>query len=360
MKKIVVFIVVLLSLLLAVLFLLLNPHVTFAHEAYVLTREQFNQGLKTTNVNPLASLFDTSYFLITVIITISLVSLYTLVGIFSTTSLASKLDKYIKKGRVLGPLIVRLAISSSFFFAAQTNSILGPEISLSSLPYGELLRTVLYAISAMVFLGFFVEIAALIGLLIFGYITFYYGHYMLTYLNYFGELVALLIFGSRFLSFDKFLLGKKTIFSKLEKYRELEVPIVRILYGLALIYTAVNIKFLHPLIPVTVYNQYKLHDYFFNAPASFIAAGAGLSEFLIGFFIVLGLSVRLTVIISLIFITLSLLYFRELVWPHFMLYGISLSLILNAGDKLSLEHYLIPKAREFRLKVLSLVGFRQT
>ncbi|MGH7245319.1 MAG: hypothetical protein ACREGI_00105, partial [Candidatus Levyibacteriota bacterium] len=64
-----------------------------------------------------------------------------------------------------------------------------------------------------------------------------------------------------------------------------------------------------------------------------------LSEISIGLFILLGFAMRFTVLISLFFITLSLLYFHELIWPHIMLYGISFSLLINSGDVFTIDHY---------------------
>ncbi|MGH7246185.1 MAG: DoxX family membrane protein, partial [Candidatus Levyibacteriota bacterium] len=318
------------------LFLFVTP--VSAHEAYVLTRQEFLTGLAVNTPNPLGPLLDTSHLGITALITVCVGLSFFFVIFWAATPWASYLDKLIKKTKIIGPLIIRIAISASFFFAAASNCVLGPELSLSPVTGNVFILTVLFAISLMIFFGVFIEVAALIGLIIFFYITNYYGVYMITYANYFGELIVLLLFGSRFLSVDRMLFGKKLWFAKLEKYKTLEVPIVRILYGVALIYAGWTIKFQHQGLSIEVYNQYHLKD-FFHASAAFIAAGAGLSEISIGIFILLGFAMRFTVLISLFFITLSLLYFHELIWPHIMLYGISFSLLINSGDVFTIDHY---------------------
>lgn len=318
--------------------------VFLAHEAYVLSPQQFNEGLKIYSQNPFAPLLSSQFIKITAIITICVVIVYFLNLIWSTAPLAARLDKFIKRGKVFGPFIIRLAISSSFFFSALTNCVFGPEISLNVLPYGQFVRLILFAISFMFLFGIFTEVAALIGILAFFYAAFHFNFYMITYFNYLGELIVLFLFGLRFFSIDRFLFGSKILFQYLKKYVYLEIPIVRIMYGIALIYAGITIKFLHQNLTVLVYNQYNLQQ-FFHSSASFISAGAGLSEILIGVLIVLGLGQRLTVIVSLIFITLSLLYFKEMVWPHFMLYGISLSLIINSADEFTLDRKLVPFVR---------------
>ena len=323
------------------LFLFLFQTNSFAHEAYVLTRDQFQAGLKINSQDPFAPLIDPSHWQLFLTISVIVALSYFFVVLWSTTKISQKLDKLVRKLALFGPLTIRIAISASFFFSAMGNEILGPELSLKMVPGGEIIRILLFIISAMVLSGFLVELAALISFAIFIYITFTFGPYMATYLNYLGEIVVLLLFGSRILSLDNLFFGKKLWIKGVEKFKDLEIPIVRILYGLALIYAGYTIKFQHQILTVEVYNQYHLKQ-FFQETAQFIAAGAGLAEIMIGVFIVLGLVMRFTVIISLVFITLSLLYFRELVWPHLMLYGISLSLIANSADKFTIDRYFVP------------------
>lgn len=342
LKKIIV------TLLIGSFFLL--PTKAFAHEAYVLTRQEFARGLSINTPNPLSGLLDPAFLNITILITICVIAGYFLAILFATTPLASYLDKVIKKANVIGPLIIRVAISASFFYAGLANSVLGPELNLANIPEGMVVRFLLFLISFMVLSGIFTEVAAFLGLVVFIYIAKFYGLYMITYANYLGELIVLFLFGSRFFSFDKYFFGKKTWFKKIEKFRDLEVPVVRVMYGIALMYAGWNVKFMHQNLSIMVYNQYHLKD-FFHASASFIASGAGLTEILIGFFIATGFVMRFTVIISLTFITLSILYFREMLWPHFMLYGISFSLIINSGDKFTLDRYLVGWVRKIIYKL---------
>lgn len=316
------------------------PQQALAHEAYVLTRDQFQQGLLQATRDPLAPLLNPSMIGIFLCIGAVVALAYIFSFFLAAMPFTQIFDKVIRKAKAIGPLTIRIAISASFFYAAMFNSMLGPELSLIIVPFGQLIRFILFALSLMVFFGFFTELAALIGLLLFFSAATIFGWYMVTYANYFGELLVLLFFGSRFFSIDLFLFGKHAWNKTLEKLRNLEIPIVRILYGITLIYAGWTIKFAHQNLSISVYNQYHLIN-FFHAPAAFIAAGAGLAEICIGVFIVLGFGQRLTILISLIFITLSLLYFREMLWPHLMLYGISFSLFINSSDQFTLDRYIV-------------------
>lgn len=315
-----------------------------AHEAYVLPASEFDAGLHQYSTNPFGPLLDASHWQLFLFIAILAAVSYLLALWWSTTAAADALDRFIKKARVIGPLVIRLAISATFFYSAASNVILGPELPLAGLPAGGLIRFFLFLTSLMILTGTLTEIAAAIGIGMFAYISYHFGWYLITYTNYLGELIVLLLFGSRFLSVDRLMSGQRAWLDRLEKYKYLEVPIVRMLYGVALLYAGYSIKFAHQELTIEVYNQYHLAN-FFHASASFIAAGAGLSELIIGFFILLGFFTRWTVTISLIFITLSLIYFQELLWPHFILYGISFSLLINSGDRLAVDHYLVPWAK---------------
>ncbi len=334
----------LLSLFLAVSVGIILAPVALAHEAYVLPAFEFQAGLKTDAANPLAPLIDPQHLKVFITIGILVALSYLIIIIWSTTKFSDILDKVVRKAAVIGPLIIRIAISAAFFFSAQANVILGPELPLSQVPYGGAIRLFLFIASFMIITGTLTELAAALGIIAYFYVSSVFGFYMITYTNYLGELLVLFLFGSRFLSFDGLFFGQKRWIEKMSDYRFLETPIVRILYGVALIYAGYTIKFLHQGLTVDVYNQYHLGD-FFHATAQFIAAGAGLSELMIGFFILIGFSMRWTILISLVFITLSILYFRELLWPHLMLYGISFSLLINSGDKYTIDKYMVPWVR---------------
>ncbi|HZZ99692.1 MAG TPA: DoxX family membrane protein, partial [Candidatus Paceibacterota bacterium] len=312
-----------------------------AHEAYVLPASEFQPGLHVYSSNPFAPLIDPSHWKLFLLISALVAISYVLVLWWSTTNVSDRFDRLVKKAGVIGPLVIRLAVSASFFYSAMSNVILGPELPLAGLPVAGLFRFLLFLTSIMILTGTLTEIAAAIGIAMFIYVSHHFGWYLMTYTNYFGELLVLLLFGSRFLSVDRLVFGTKRWFQGLEKYKYLEVPIVRVLYGVALLYAGYTIKFAHQQLSIDVYNQYHLIN-FFHASAAFIASGAGLAELTIGLFVLLGFFMRWTVLISLVFITLSIFYFQELLWPHFILYGISFSLMINSGDKFTIDHYMVP------------------
>jgi uncharacterized membrane protein YphA (DoxX/SURF4 family) len=238
---------------------------------------------------------------------------------------------------------VRITIALALFFSALSNSFLGPELHIGAFPYAYLVRALLFAISGMIAVGFMTELAAFAGVIIFLGSLFVYGPYVLTYLNYLGELIVLSLFGMRMFSIDGYLFGSLKRFVSFERYGTL---IVRVLYGLALVYAAITVKLLHPDLTVTVVNSWNLTKFHWLFPSDplLVTLGAGIVETVIGLFIIFGFELRLTVLISLFYITLSLFYFRELVWTHLLLYGISFNLLLQP-ETFTLDHLFFEEHR---------------
>ncbi len=188
----------------------------------------------------------------------------------------------------------------------------------------------------MILFGFMTELAAAIGIGIFISAFLVFGTYMFTYSNYLGEFIVLLLFGMRAFSIDTYLFGPLRRFHNFEKY---ETLIIRIMYGFALIYAAIVVKLLHPDLTTSVVTTWNLTQFHWLFPSDplLVAFGAGIVECVIGLFIIFGFEMRLTVLISLFYITLSLLYFREMVWPHILLYGISFNLLVQP-ETFTLDH----------------------
>ncbi|HWC57734.1 MAG TPA: hypothetical protein VG621_02190 [Candidatus Paceibacterota bacterium] len=315
-----------------------------AHEAYVLPYDTFWEGMKQPwSGHAFDALKNPHNVHITIKIALSVIVLLVLNFFFRKSRLGARWSAFLERYAHLGPHFVRITIAIAFFFSAVSYSFLGPELHESLFPHAILIRIALFAISVMIAIGFLTELAALVGMVIFLYSFGIFGPYIFTYLNYLGELIVLFLFGMRVFSVDRYLFGRLRRFPLFEKY---ETVIVRILYGLALSYAAITVKLLHPELTVLVVNTWHLTQFHWLFPSDplLVTFGAGVVELIIGLFILVGFEMRLTIFISLFYITLSLLYFRELVWPHLLLYGISFNLIVQP-QVFTLDHLLLKKHR---------------
>lgn len=318
---------------------LILPTIAFAHEAYVLNDNFFWGELKKPiNFDALNALKDPNNVHITILIVSGTLLALALNFLFRKTKFGNKFNHSLERFSSYGPLFIRAAIAAAFFYSAISWSFLGPELSLHLMPFSNLLRILLFIASVCIAFGFLTEVAAVVSLIIFCLGFFIFGSYLNTYLNYLGEIIVLALFGMRKWSIDGILFGPSRHFQALKKY---DTTIVRVLYGAALIFAAITVKFLHPALTIQVINQWNLTQFHWLFPHDplLVTLGAGLSECAIGFFILIGFEMRLTILVSLFYITLSLLYFRELVWPHLMLYGISLNLLVQP-EIFTLDHLL--------------------
>lgn len=318
--------------------------IAFAHEAYVIPYQQFWDEMSRPFGQPSFHALAGENLGITIaIITAVLVGLI-LNFFFRQSRLGGKVHSFFERFAHYGPLLVRFALAAALFFSAYTNTFLGPELPLEILPFAILARILLFLASVMIAFGFLTELATLFVLGIFILASIVVGPYMVSYANYFGELLVLLLFGMRVFSVDKYIFGKLKHLKSLEKY---ETLIVRGFYGLALIYAAVTVKLLHPDLTLYVVNHYNLTQFSWLFPSDpfLVALGAGIVEIVIGLFIIIGFEMRLTVLVSLFYITLSLIFFGEQVWPHLILYGISLNLLVQP-ERFTLDHILFKHHRK--------------
>ncbi|MBI3619307.1 hypothetical protein HY213_04735 [Candidatus Peregrinibacteria bacterium] len=313
-----------------------------AHEVYVLTPVQVQEGLSTKI--DLMRVFDNPEDVRIFLEVTAAVLVLLVVNFLARHSQAGrKLHARLSALEPYGAVIVRVTIAASLFCSAATGSFLGPELSLAMLPLATVLRFVLFMLSGMLLLGIGTEIAAAVTLVLFGVAGWIFGWYMITYANYLGEILVLVLFGARRFSLDEQWIGSLKRFPELRRF---ESTIARVCYGIALCYAAITIKFLHPELTVMVANQYHLTQFHWLFPSDplLLTFGAGLAELAIGIFIILGFELRLALGISLFSITLSLLFFGESVWPHLMLYGISLRLFFGEErctvDQFADEHTL--------------------
>jgi uncharacterized membrane protein YphA (DoxX/SURF4 family) len=305
----------------------LLPINTFAHEVYVLTKDQVQEGFRD-HYNVFIAWKNIENIKLTLIISVCIGIVLVLNFLFRHSTLGHKLRSIVERGRVFGPLFVRLAVSLSFFFSALQWSFLGPELSLHDFPYGEIVRIVMFALSGMFFFGLFVEVASLIGLAIYILAFYQFGFYMLAYFNYLGEFIVLILFGLRVFSLDRVFFGPLNRLKEWEKYK---TTVVRICYGIALCFAAIYIKILNPNLTLAVVNEYDLTRFSFLFPQDplMVVLGAAMAEVTLGIFIIIGFQLRFAVLVTLFYLTLSLIFFREAVWPHLLLYGISFSLIFD-------------------------------
>ncbi len=313
----------------------LFPSVVSAHEVYVLSPSEVQTAINTPSVDPMSVVQDQ----------MTEFSLYALIGallvfciFFISISrwLEKKCDPFLMRIKKYAPLIGRMAMGLSFICAAYFGAIFGPELPLHAI-YGSMtpvVQVLLCIVGLFVIAGFEVQIAATIALVLYLVEVYYHGVYMLTYVNYLGEVSMLLFVGAGSYAIQKTKLSA-VVYRKIEHYGFLAS---RVLFGTALIFSSSYAKIIHSNLGLETVMKYHLTNYLHFEP-HFLVLGAGLVEITIGLFFIFGIEIRFTSVFLLFWLTLSLLFFGEVVWPHLILIGIPLSFFCYGYDQYSLEGY---------------------
>jgi uncharacterized membrane protein YphA (DoxX/SURF4 family) len=332
---------------LPLLFLLLClsfPHAASAHEVYVLTSSQIAHDLHDHSLNLLDaidspnSLFWFLFFMFFAIttLTISFFISFSKWGI-STTKLIEKYKRFAFP-------VIRVVFGISLLYSAHYQSLFGSELPVSQLIGGHMWEGIMDAAGILVILGLFTRIAAAVMLVLFAVSVLAFHEYMLTYINYLGEILVLLIAGGEGFSLDNVFFRRVALLAS-KSADAITVPILRISFGISLLYAALYVKFLNPALTYNVVHQYHL-DRLFHFEPLFVVFGMGCVELVIALLFLFGVNMRWNILFFAFWATLSLLFFGEAVWPHYILFGISIGLFLYGYDKYSLQKWLVNKTKK--------------
>jgi uncharacterized membrane protein YphA (DoxX/SURF4 family) len=314
----------------------LSVHFVSAHEVYVLDQQTISYDVSHPSPDPF-SLIATNPMQFSLA---ALFGIILVVGVFLISisrKVENAIDPLLMRAKRWAPLIARLTLGLSLIAAAYYHALFGPEIPFTSLvgSHAGLLQILVYIIGALIVVGLWVRESALVALVIFIISAVMYKMYMLTYVNYLGEIILNVILGGGAWSLDRHL--NRHSFSRLkEKIEPYAFPALRILFGISALYASWYAKLFHNTLALDTVTHYHLTNYF-HFSALFVVLGALIVETLIGLFFILGIEIRFTALFFLVFLTLSLFYFGEVVWPHLILIGVNLAFIFHGYDNYSLE-----------------------
>lgn len=258
------------------------------------------------------------------------------------------LDPLLSRLKPYAPAVARITAGAGFLSASYFQASFGPELPLAAMygAYAPAVALLFALVGVLMLLGFWTRAAALGALVLFGFSAYFHGTYLLTYANYLGVIVFVMLLGSHRLSVRSLTGWKERLFRSIrritDKFSYLAFPMLRITFGVSLIYASLYAKVLHNNLALQVVSlplaghQYPL-AYYLGFEPHFLVLGAAVVEILIGLFFVLGIEIRFTSLFLLFWLALSLLYFGEAVWPHIILIGIPIAFIMHGYDNLSLE-----------------------
>ncbi len=319
---------------------LLVPAIALAHEVYVLPKDVIAHDLTM----PPLQVFDiitahTGQFFFWMFI--CMWAIFTILAISISKPIERHISPLLDRLKPYAPLVARLTLGVAITASGYFGALFGPELPLADFlhPVSAHAATILLIVcGTLITAGLFTRISAAILMLFYLMMWQHYGTYMLTYLNYFGEMTITLIVGNATFALDKYFHHLyphmiHNIVAWLEKHSFL---LLRVAFGSSLIYASMYAKLIHAQLAIDTVTRYNLTNYFPFDPG-FIVLGAFCIELLLGLFFVFGIEVRFASLFLLFWLTLSLLYFGEAVWPHIILAGAAIAIFMHGYDKYTLQ-----------------------
>jgi uncharacterized membrane protein YphA (DoxX/SURF4 family) len=329
------------------------PFGASAHEVYVLTPTEIQSGI----ASPAYDMFATAEGNLGAFLGWGAIAVITVFLVFAVSiirPLERALDPYLLKYRKYAPAVARVTIGISFLAAAYYQATYGPELPLTATfgAFAPYVTALLVILGFLITLGISTRTAAFAALSMFTFAIVKHGSYMFTYTNYFGEILLLLFLGGHHGSVEgaiRWMEAPKHLFNRIsEALAPYSMLILRVSFGFSLFYASAYAKILHNNLALQVASlplaghPYSLAHYFGMEP-HFLVLGAAIVEIVIALFFIFGIEIRFTSLFLLFWLSLSLWYFGEVVWPHVILIGIPIAFLLYGYDKYSLEAYLFKR-----------------
>lgn len=112
---------------------------------------------------------------------------------------------------------------------------------------------------------------------------------------------------------------------------------------------------MHPIIIVEIEKQYHLSQigWLFPQDPLLISLGTGLAQITVGLFIIIGFETRLSAFLTLLLYVGSIIFFKEAVWPHYILLALAFYLVINNGGGFTIDEFVEKLKGKFLQKKLT-------
>jgi uncharacterized membrane protein YphA (DoxX/SURF4 family) len=310
----------------------------FAHEVYVLNKSEIARDQHDHGVNVWHALSSGHNLALFFMFAAVIGALFLLTIYLKSKPFFRKIGTAIDAATVFAPDIIRIAFGASLLFSASHGALFGPELPLHSFVFGKLIQALLWVSGTAIIIGLWSRVWSALMVIVWFVALLTKGPYILTYANYLGEALAIILLPLQRMTVDYIITDKQKA-NKMMVLSKYSMPVSRILFGLSLLYTAVSVKFMDTAISLDVVNHYHLTRFFPFDPL-FVVLGAGLIELTVSLLYIAGLLQRFTTIIFLVFMSLSLLFFKESVWPHYLLIALGVGIFLHKPDIWAADGYI--------------------
>lgn len=324
---------------LATLSVFLFPALASAHEVYVLDQPTIDAAMAAVSPNPFLAYFGNEYHFYFWAI-VSIVVVLTIAAVTFFRLFEKRCGPFLFRMKKFALPVARVTVGLCFIAFAYSGNLYGSELFLDRgfsdlAPYFQVLIAILGLLAVV---GYRTRIVGASMVLLYLGALYAYGTYILTYTDFLGAALLLMILGGGKFSLDEVLKLRATpaILSFTKPLQPYAFLLLRICFGWGVLFASVYAKYIHSQLALSVVTTYDLTRFFPFDPL-FVVLGALIIEFLAGLMILLGIAVRWTVLFLAMWLTLSLLYFQEFIWPHGILFGLAIAIFLHGYDRYTVE-----------------------
>lgn len=324
------------------------PSVASAHEVYVLPLDVIRDAMTNPSPNPFASYVGNEltffFWAFVAFVVVSTIAAATFFRLFESRLVPTlmRLKRY-----ALPVARVTAGLTTASFGVA--GALYGTEIPFESVFASATVPMQVFFVlaGAAITLGVWTRPFALLLALVYVYAGSVYGWYIFTYTDHIGLYLLLVVLGSGGFALSRTArINEPNAPSYIEHLRPLAFPMFRMLFGFGIMFASIYAKLIYSQLALEVVLRFDLTQYFPFDPL-FVVLGALIIEFLAGLMLFFGIAIRWTLLFLAFWLTLSLLYFQEMIWPHGILFGGAIALFLHGYDRFSLEgHFLKKRLRE--------------
>jgi uncharacterized membrane protein YphA (DoxX/SURF4 family) len=304
-----------------------------AHEVYVLDHNEITADMQS----PMPDFMDTINDHMGQFIKWGIIVAVIILAVFYlsvSTPIEKGLDPFLMKIKKYAPHIAQVTLGLAMLVSGYYHDLFGIELPIGHVfgSFENAVAIIFMIVGLMLIIGIYPRIAALITTAFFIALIIHIHTYMLNYFTYLGEALSVALFGGAHTLFAN--KKVKRFITKMihPRYHQYKFLMMRVFFGISLIYASLYAKLFHGALALDVVNKYNLTHYFPFDPL-FLVLGAMLIEILLGVFFIVGFEIRFTSIFFLVFLTMSLVFFGESVWPHIILIGTAITMFVHGYDR---------------------------
>ncbi len=324
------------KILFSLIFLVLSPTIASAHVGYILSEQEFKNasGSSTAIFYSVFSNYQNIVLMVGALLgALLLIALLRRSKYIKrmTTNLELKEMDY----KRVFPWIIRLSLGIALLGAGSSGVLISPSVQDSAFMFFQTF------LGFLLLTGFLLEIAIVltIGLFLFALAG---NFYLLGNLDFLALAIAFFLIGESRPGVDDLL--DLPCFCLLTKVKDFLPLILRIGIGGGMMFLAVYEKLQNPLTSLIIVEEFSLTS-IIPVSAEMWVVSAGLIEFAVGLFLLLGFYTRVTSVIAFFILSLSFFFFGEDVYSHVTLFGTLSILVVTGGNKWSIDNLIMKKSK---------------